>query len=368
MKMKVISVVLLAGLSAGCAGDQKAAEPARETLRNVRVITVATVTTPDWSEAVGTVRAEQTSTLSAPAVGTVLQVLAREGDKVERGQVLIVIDDRQPRAALASARAATLAAEQQIAAAAADHSLATATLKRYDDLRQKRSVSPQEYDEVKARAEGAAARLEMSRAARSQARAAVAEAEAGFEHTRVRAPFAGMVTERRVDPGALAAPGVPLMVVEDTRRFRLEAQIDESELQYLRAGDEAPVDVEAVGAKLTAKIVQVVPGADPNTRTLTVKAQLPADARLHSGLFGRLRFARGHREALLAPRSAVVERGQLRGVFVLGSDRVAALQYVSLGRTFDDQVEVLGGLKPGDRVVAEPGAREIAGKKIEAAP
>lgn len=368
MKMKALFLFLLAALAAGCSGEKQPAEPARETLRNVRVAAAVTAQVPDWSEAAGTIRADQTSTLSAQTVGTVLQVLAREGDRVERGQVLIVIDDSQPRAALERARAAMAAAEQQIASATADHTLAASTLKRYDDLLQKRSVSPQEYDEVKARADAAAARLEMTRASRNEARAAVAQAQAGFEFTRVRAPFAGIVTEKRVDPGALAAPGVPLMVVEDTRRFRIEAPIDESDLQHLRLGDEVPVEIEAVGAQLKAKVVQVLPAADPGTRTLTVKAQLPSDARLHSGLFGRMRFERGEREALLIPRTAVVDRGQLQAVFVLGADHVAAIQYVSLGRAFEDNTEVLAGLKPGDRVVADPGAREVAGKKIEAAP
>jgi len=97
-----------------------------------------------------------------------------------------------------------------------------------------------------------------------------------------------------------------------------------------------------------------------------VKVELPADARLRSGLFGRAHIARGQRQAILVPQSAVVERGQLQGVYVVGQDQVASLRYITLGQPVGEQVEALSGLQGGERVVAGPGDRELGGKRVEA--
>ncbi len=131
----------------------------------------------------------------------------------------------------------------------------------------------------------------------------------------------------------------------------------------------ARVKIDALGddraAMLQGKVVQIVPTADPASRSLTVKIEIPQSASLHSGLFGRAYFPRGQRESLVVPQTAVVDRGQMQGVFVLGSDRVANLRYVTLGRvTGDQQVEVLSGLQSGDMLVVSPGQRDLAGKKI----
>ena len=96
-----------------------------------------------------------------------------------------------------------------------------------------------------------------------------------------------------------------------------------------------------------------------------VKIDLPTDGRLRSGLFGRAQFSRGERQVLLIPRSAVVERGQLQGIYVLDQNKVANLRYVTLGKSSGTEVEVLAGLQDGERLVAKPGAVDLNGKRIE---
>jgi multidrug efflux pump subunit AcrA (membrane-fusion protein) len=113
------------------------------------------------------------------------------------------------------------------------------------------------------------------------------------------------------------------------------------------------------------KVVQIVPAADSGSRSFLVKIELPADTRLRSGLFGRAEFSRGNRSSLLIPQTAVVERGQLQGVYVLGQDRIANLRYVTLGKSAGSVVEVLAGLQEGERLVAKPGERDLGGKRIE---
>ncbi len=159
---------------------------------------------------------------------------------------------------------------------------------------------------------------------------------------------------------------MPIFPVEDTHRYRLEVAVNESDVRYARTGEDVPIDVEALGdTGLKGKVVQIVPAADAGSRTFLVKIELPADPRLRSGLFGRAQFSRGKQQVLLIPRSAVVERGQLQGVFVLDQKRVATLRYVTLGKLSGSEIEVLSGLQLGEHFVANPGERDLNGRRID---
>ncbi|MGB8772337.1 MAG: efflux RND transporter periplasmic adaptor subunit [Candidatus Korobacteraceae bacterium] len=335
-------------------------------MRNVALLTVQPTTIPDYVEATGTVQASQSAQLASQVMGTITRVNVHEGDHVRRGEVLIAIDEAQQRAAYASANAGLQASQEGIAAADADYALAEATMKRYQMLYDKKSVSPQEYDEVKTKLAAAKARRDASHAGRTQAEAGVSQASTAMGFTKIRAPFDGLVIAKLADVGAMAAPGVPLLLVEDPSHFRLEASVDESKMGAVRMEEEAPVVIDALGDQaITGKVVQIVPAADPASRTFTVKIDLPPNPQIRSGLFGRARFPRGQRESVVIPQTAVVHRGQLQAVYVVGKDRLASLRYVTLGTPSAQQVEVLSGLEAGDQVVEQPGDRELSGKQVE---
>lgn len=365
----IAMVAALAAVSTSCTSERREARPV-EQLTGVAVISVAETSLADEMEAVGTIRAAETAQLSAQMMGNVVSVHVREGDRVKRGQVLIVLDDSQPRAALDRAQAAVSAADHHAAAADSDYGLAQSTMKRYEELYNKKSVSPQEFDEVRARAQGANARLRMANSEQVEAKAALAQARTALDYTRVRAPFDGVVTERKVDPGALASPGMPLLTIEGVGRYRLEADVDETSLRDVKIGGVVRTQVDALGGEgeaIQGKVTQIVPAADPASRSFIVKIEIPQAAGLHSGLFGRAYFRRGERDSLVVPQSAIVDRGQMQGVFVLGPDQVASLRYVTLGRAAgNQQVEVLSGLQPGETLVLSPAQRDLAGKRISA--
>jgi RND family efflux transporter MFP subunit len=360
----IFVLLTLAGL-AGCSGEQKQTATQPEVVRG-RVTSARKANVPDYLEAVGTVRAAQSSQVASQMMGNILEIRVREGDRVRRGQALAVIDEAQPRAALDRATGAASAAQQEVQAAQSDFNLSQTTLKRYQDLYDKKSVSPQEFDEVKARAQSAQARYDMARAGAAQAQAALAQARTAFEYTRLRAPFDGIVTEKKADAGTLASPGMPLFTVEDPRRYRLEATVDEADISLVRIGRQTAVRIDALNDELAGKVVQIVPAADPATRSFMVKIDLPADARLRSGFFGRARFVRGERTAVIVPQSAVVQRGQLQGVYVLDASRIAGLRYVTLGAPHGDQVEILSGLDGNEQIIDQAADRDLGGKRIEA--
>jgi len=356
---------LLAAALAGCSSEPRVSSNTPETVRDVAVSTAARTPTPDFLEAVGTVRAAQTSEIASQLMGNLTEVRVREGDHVQTGQVLATIDEAQPRAALEQATAALSAARKEVTAAESQFVLAETTLKRYQQLYDKKSVSPQEYDEVKARHEAAEARRDAARAVQDQAAAALTQARTSLSFAQIRAPFAGVITEKKADAGTLAAPGMILFTMEDSRRYRLEADVDESAIQFVHTGATVPTLLDALGtAEFPGRVSQIVPAADPASRSFLVKIDLPADPRLRSGLFGRARLLRASRMALQIPSSAVVGRGQLCAVFVVGNNRIAQLRYVALGQIIGENVEVLSGLQEGEQYVAAPGPRELRGKQI----
>ena len=336
-------------------------------MRDVTVVQIEKVNVPDYVEATGTVRATLTAQLASQVMGTITNMNVHEGSAVRQGQVLVTLDAAQPQASYQRASAALAGSEQSIAAADADYALAEATMKRYQMLYDKKSVSPQEYDEVKtklAAGEGAARRgaCGTCRGRRGGSR--------GKNGGRLLADSRAL--QRRGDGEAGrcgsdgGARGSPL-IVEDQGQFRLEATVDESKMGAVRLGESVPVVIDALGDReFTGKVVQIVPVASPASRSFVVKVELPADEQIRSGLFGRARFARGQKNTILIPQTAVLNRGQLQAVYVVGKDQLASLRYVTLGAPSGQQVEVLSGLQVGDQIVAQAGDRELSGKQIEA--
>lgn len=360
-----LALVTGGGLS-GCSSQRPAQAPAPETVSSVPVLPVQRVNSPDLLEAVGTIRAAQTSQLASQTMGNIVELRAHEGDRVQRGQLLAIIDDAQPRTAVDRATAAESASQQEVAASESDLALAQSTLTRYQSLYDRKSVSPQEFDEVKARYQAALAHRDMTRAAEAQAKAELQNARTSLSYTRILAPFDGVITEKKADAGMLASPGLPIFTIEGSGRYRLEAAVNENDLRYVRMGEQVPVVVDALETpQQKGRVVQIVPAADSASRSFLVKIELPADIRLRSGLFGRAQFSRGNRSALLIPQTAVVERGQLQGVYVLDQNRIANLRYVTLGQSAGSAVEVLAGLQEGERLVAKPGELDLGGKRIE---
>ncbi|MGC1872641.1 MAG: efflux RND transporter periplasmic adaptor subunit [Acidobacteriaceae bacterium] len=317
----------------------------------------------------GTVHAKETAMISAQMPGTIRQVLVQAGDRVRAGQLLIALDDSAMRSELNRAKAAQMAVEKQQMAAQAGATLASATLERYQELKSEKSVSPQEFDEVQQRSEAALLQLQALQAQTSEARAAVAGARTQLGYMQLRAPFSGIVTARTADPGTLATPGTPLLQIDRDGPLQLYTSVDESLIDSVRMGMKVPVSIEGMGAAdATATVAQIVPAADPSSRSFLVKLDLPASKQLRAGMYATANFSGAARSVILTPQSAVVMRGSLPCVYALDAEGVAQLRYVTLGNRHGDDVEALSGVAAGETLVNHPGDRDLAGKRIEAQP
>lgn len=366
-------VMMAAGVVTLVACQAPAEKPAEKAAASVAA-SLGRVEAVDWPsayEAGGVVRARQVAVVSSRVVAPVVEVRVKAGDRVSRGQVLIRLDAREVGAQAIRASASATGMRLSLEAAQAERRsaesavvLARATHTRIKGLLEKNSATAQELDQAVAVLAGAEARLAGATAHVAEAEAGVAGAKAGEEMAAVgasyavlTAPFDGLVSNRQVDPGSMAAPGVPLLTIEDASAYRLEVRVDESRAHLVAPGTAAEVRIDRGSSEddgwAPANVAEVA-SVDPALHSFVVKLDLPKSADLRSGVFGRARVMGPSERVLAVPAAAVVRRGQLTLAFVVDAGGAARLRMLSPGRESEGRVEVLAGLKEGDRVVLAP--------------
>jgi RND family efflux transporter MFP subunit len=371
--------VLIAAFTAACSSapspPPRAESPRADvTLARAQVAQLAT-----QFEAGGVVRARQTATVASRVLAPVVDVRVRPGDRVSAGQILVTLDGREMQAQAGRAAAALVAARQGVRAADADRqaadaglTLATSSFDRVNGLFAKRSATGHEIDEAtaalqsaRARVSGAEARAAEAAAALTAADAASSAAAISASYAVVTSPFAGRVGEKYVDAGSMAAPGAPLLVVEDTSAFRLEVSVDEARAGGIAAGQRADVTLDGTASadRIEGRVSEVS-RLDPARHSFLVKIDIPSTATVRSGTFGRARFSAGARTVLTVPASAAIRRGQISFVFAVGKDGLAHLRPVTTGEPSGDRVEVLAGVTDGEQVVDHPSPDLTDGTRV----
>ena len=378
-------LVLVASASAtvACSGYDAPPKAGEGPIVQVAVARAEMTDVAEVFEAGGSVRARTSATLVSRVMSPVVTIHAQPGARVRSGQVLVTLDSRelearrsQARAALSGAPPAAPPPPSAPHAGAPVQALATPTERRIADLRGRNSATAQELDDATAALDGAKARLQ-------SAEARIAEAASGFEaaqaaldavttaasYARITSPFDGLVTEKLIDVGNMAAPGTPLVTVEDVRSFRLEVQVDESRAAWVAPGQAVPVLLDrpsgaAADQPVHGQVSEVARALDAGRHTFTVKIDLPADESVRSGMFGRARFSGPARRALTVPGASLVRRGQITAVFVVEADNRAVLRLVNTAPAVDERVEILAGLAEGDRVVVDPPLGLVDGARV----
>ena len=366
-RIALVSVLIVPVLLLGCSRSAMPVAAAPLTER-AQVVQAVAIQEPQAIHTTGTVHAKETAVISAQVPARIGQVLVRAGDRVRAGQLLVTLDAAAMTSVLNQATAGEVAAEKQQMAAQSEASLAAQTLARYQMLKDQKSVSPQEFDEIEKRAETAQLRVASYTAQTEQAKAAVAGARTQLGYTVLHAPFNGIVTARLADPGTLAAPAVPLLQIDREGPLQLYTSVDESLIGTVHAGMKIPVSFDGSGAAaLNGAVAEMVPAADPASRSFLVKLDVPSAPELRAGMYGSAAIPGGTKRMILVPASAVAQRGSLACVYALDANGIAQLRYVTLGPRHGDQVEILSGLGAGETLVNEPGDRDLAGKRIEPA-
>lgn len=317
-------LVGLTVLAAACGGDEGGGIDAREA---VDVVVSTAERLPTSADFAATITAERVASIATRTSGTVREVRVDLGDRVAEGDVLVTLDDRDIEARVDAARAAVAFADK--------------THGRIERLARDGAASRQELDRTTAELEAA--------------RSALREAEAQRAYTVVRAPFAGVVTRRDIDPGDLAGPGVPLLSLIDPGVVKFVADLPSRLAGTVTVGDPVSVVIGDRAGAVEGRITRVVPSL--GARGTTFRVEAVADGPLESvyaGVYARLRLPGGDVSSPWIPEDAIVERGQLRGVFAV-EDGVLRLRWLRLGETRGGAVEVLAGAGDELTVVRRPG-------------
>jgi len=379
----IVALSLIVGSLNACRdGAQAPAAKAGEVIA-VAVSPVVAIDTAEQLESGGVVAALESASISSRIVATIAAIRVQAGDRVRAGDVLVTLDARDITERTGEAHAGAVVAENALtqarteqAAAEAEHRLATAWQKRIATLHARNSAADQERDEADARLSSAAARLAGARArietAEAQlavARAAVGAATATETFATIRAPFAGLVTERFIDPGNLASPGMPLLRIESDGARQVQVRVDEARAAFVHAGDQVRVVVDGVdesagaGKEIDGVVAEVARAIGADQRAFTVKVNLPPTVTARTGSFARVVFRGAPRRALMVPDKAVRRNGQVSSVFVV-HDGVARLRLIQTGASSAAGVEVLAGLDAGESIVVSPLEQLVDGARV----
>lgn len=326
----------------------------------------------DWYEAVGTVRPRVETRIAAQVTAQVVEVNVRPGDRVEKGQVLVTLDSRQAasrldqaRQGLRSARSAREQARQNVAAAEAAFQQARADFRRVQKFYEAEAATERELEKARSAFLQAQAGLKRARdalegaeAGIQQAQEVIREAEIAKGYNTIEAPEAGEVLRRMVEPGDLAAPGKPLLVLQTEGTLRLEAYVREGLIRQISPGTELTAEINPLDARVPATVEEIVPYADPATRTFLVKAAIPPVEGTYPGMFGKLLIPVGETEVITVPPAAIRKVGQLELVRVqteAGWQRryVKTRGPVGPPGAERDAIEILSGLSGGETLALE---------------
>jgi RND family efflux transporter MFP subunit len=341
-----------------------ATETPEKVLRPEKTAKATVETIQEFYEAVGTVRPETEISIEAQLTGRILEVLVRPGERVTKDKLLVLLDSRelqarldQSRQGLLSARARAEQARQAVMAAEAAYAQADAAFKRTKVYYRSEAATSQDleraestYLQAKARVKQTQDALIETKSGIKQAAKVVEEAKIAMGYTRIIAPQDGEVAKRLAEPGDLAWPGKTLLVLQTRGALRLEALVREGLIHRISPGKSLKIAVDALDSVFDGTVEEVVPSADPMTRTFLVKVALPPKRGLFPGMFGRLLVPVQDRDVVVVPKEAVRHIGQLDVVWI-ETDGMWQSIYVKIGQELEDnKVEVLSGLK-GDELL-----------------
>ncbi|MCS6957123.1 MAG: efflux RND transporter periplasmic adaptor subunit [Aquificaceae bacterium] len=310
----------------------------------------------------GQVVADKRVEVSTRLMGKIKGVFVEEGQSVKLGQTLVSIDAEDIKAQASALDHQVAQAEQALRSAMAQHDAVKKTFERYSALLKEGAITQQEFDQVKAQFESAKAQVEQARAGIKAVQSQKQAVVSNLKYSSITSPISGYVVQKNVDAGDLAVPGHTLLVIESPP-YLFEVFLPERFAGKVKVGQEYSVQIPSLGENLTGRVVEVSPSLDVATRTFRVKLQLQQKESLRSGMYGSLLLPEKV-EVLLVPESAIVRRFDFTGVWVVKPDNTLELRFVKLGEKRGDKVEVLSGLKEGERIVIQGVEKACEGCRV----
>ncbi len=315
----VVVLMLAATTFTACSDDSRAPSDVPQT-SIAMTFNVSVSEMPVRYVTSGTVTSDHRVSISSRISGYIRKMNVREGDLVKRGDILVRVDPVDAKQALIQAKA--------------DLADAKADLQRYDELLKDGAVTIQQTAKVKLRYKVAKSQVEQ---ARNQ-----------LSYAEVRSPVAGVVVEKQMSQGDLAAPGVAILTLEDPTSLLVETYVSERFVSRVHEGDRVDINIASLKQSRQGIVRQVVQASGAVSHQFLVKIALPATGEVHPGMYAETGFHVGTRQALLIPQAAVILRSGLHAVYLLNDESIAQYRLVRLGTEQGDDIEVLAGLHAGD--------------------
>ncbi len=355
-----------------CSSEKKADEARILHTVKADTIEVKPVDLPEVRYFPGEVRSKVSIILAAKMPGYVREVPVQIGDRVSKGDPLVLLDDTDVRSRVDALFSAERSARAELEAVSARYEYAKINFNRFSRLYREESATKDEFDRARTRYLALKNQVAAINSNIRRISARVREAKNQMSYVRIKAPMDGWISARDVDPGTYVNPGIPLISLDGKGSgFWFEADIDETLQSRLKPGTMVTVSIPAAGLDLEAPVVHLQPSSRPSTHTFTVLADLDS-AELKSGTYGRLFLETGVSPAIVLPRAVVINRGGINGVYVVdgsgmvkwrlvktgkkwrkaGSSYLPVFSDISIRRPAQIFVTVLSGLSQGDRVVS----------------
>ena len=322
---------------------------------NAKVEKVQLSTVPKKFHYTGTVSSVNQSTLSTRIMGQIRNVYVNEGDAVKKGQLLVAIRSNDIQAKQKQV-------EANIIQAKAAYKHAGDDFKRIQTLHSSNSATQKELDDITVHLEMTKAQLEAAQKAKDEVLEVLSYAD-------IRAPYDGVITQKFVDAGDMANPGMPLLAVEAPGLFEVIAKIPESEIHKVEKGDKVEVLIDACAEAIQGEIAHISPSSRFSGSQFDARITLyPNDQQkgaVRSGVFAHVNHLKGEEQKLLIPSELLVERGQLKGIWTVSQANQALLRWVRLGKSYGDKTEVLSGLSEGSKLIVSVEGRLHDGAQLQ---
>ncbi|WP_338733523.1 efflux RND transporter periplasmic adaptor subunit [Mangrovimonas cancribranchiae] len=353
-KLYTILSISVAILLTSCGSEDKKAVADNGPAIPVKVAQVSGDNDNPFLAVSGKIQAENSANLSTRMMGYVNNVLVNVGDKVSKGQLLVAINNADLQAQKAQVNA-------NITKATAAFNNAKKDYERFKSLFAQNSASQKEMDDMTANYEMAKAGLEAAKQMKN-------EINAQFAYTNITAPFNGVITSKNVKKGDMANPGQPLISIEAPGDFEVIAMVPETEIADIKKDTKVDVNVKSISQTISGKVTEVSTSAAQTGGQYLVKIALDkTDAKILSGMFTTVQFPverKAETSMVLIPKDAIVNNGQLSGVYTVSQSNTAILRWLRLGRTFGNEVEVLSGLNANESYIVSAEGKLYNGAKI----
>lgn len=350
---QIAVLVAIGGIFLACSGNQKENQSTKEEAVSVTLGSVSTQSS-NYITTSGQVTSKETAVISTRVMGFVTGFKVKVGDKVQKGQLLVTISNGDILAKRAQAQALITEAEAALKDAKKDYD-------RYEELYKQKSASAKEFENITLHYNSVKTKAEAAYQMKN-------EADAMLIYTNLTAPFSGVVTQRNLDEGSLANPGMPIVMVEQAGSYEVRASVSEADIANIKTGMVAELEVKSTGKRYNGKIAEVSTSSQYSGGQYFIKISLPSQQELFSGMFVNVSIpianAKTNENNILVPASALIYKDQLVGIYTISESNQALLRWLKIGKTTGDKVEILSGLNAEEKFILQSEGKLYNGAQI----